>query len=275
MSVLHAGEHRLSLSRPLVMGIVNTTPDSFSDGGHCLVARAAIDHALKLADAGADILDVGGESTRPGAQPVPVDEEIRRVLPVAEALLRRGLVVSVDTRKPEVMQAALAAGVAMINDVSALREPAALETLAGSQAAICLMHMRGEPGSMQAAPAYDNVVEEVTGFLQERIALCEAAGIDRARLVVDPGFGFGKRLEHNLALLAGLSQLAGLGVPVLVGMSRKSMLGSLTGRTVLAREFAGVAAHLAAVLRGARIVRVHDVSAMRDALAVWNALEEV
>ncbi len=275
MSVLHAGEHRLSLSRPLVMGIVNTTPDSFSDGGHCLVARAAIDHALKLADAGADILDVGGESTRPGAQPVPVDEEIRRVLPVAEALVRRGLVVSVDTRKPEVMQAALAAGVAMINDVSALREPAALETLAGSQAAICLMHMRGEPGSMQAAPAYDNVVEEVTGFLQERIALCEAAGIDRARLVVDPGFGFGKRLEHNLALLAGLSQLAGLGVPVLVGMSRKSMLGSLTGRTVLAREFAGVAAHLAAVLRGARIVRVHDVSAMRDALAVWNALEEV
>ena len=239
------------------------------------MARAAIDHALKLADAGADILDVGGESTRPGAQPVPVDEEIRRVLPVAEALLRRGLVVSVDTRKPEVMQAALAAGVAMINDVSALREPAALETLAGSQAAICLMHMRGEPGSMQAAPAYDNVVEEVAGFLQERIALCEAAGIDRARLVVDPGFGFGKRLEHNLALLAGLSQLAGLGVPVLVGMSRKSMLGSLTGRTVLAREFAGVAAHLAAVLRGARIVRVHDVSAMRDALAVWNALEEV
>ena len=275
MSVLHAGDHRLSLSRPLVMGIVNTTPDSFSDGGHCLVARAAIDHALKLADAGADILDVGGESTRPGAQPVPVDEEIRRVLPVAEALLRRGLVVSVDTRKPEVMQAALAAGVAMINDVSALREPAALETLAGSQAAICLMHMRGEPDSMQAAPAYDNVVEEVAGFLQERIALCEAAGIDRARLVVDPGFGFGKRLEHNLALLAGLSQLAGLGVPVLVGMSRKSMLGSLTGRTALAREFAGVAAHLAAVLRGARIVRVHDVSAMRDALAVWNALEEV
>lgn len=275
MSVLHAGEHRLSLSRPLVMGIVNTTPDSFSDGGHCLVARAAIDHALKLADAGADILDVGGESTRPGAQPVPVDEEIRRVLPVAEALVRRGLVVSVDTRKPEVMQAALAAGVAMINDVSALREPAALETLAGSQAAICLMHMRGEPGSMQAAPAYDNVVEEVAGFLQERIALCEAAGIDRARLAIDPGFGFGKRLEHNLALLAGLSQLAGLGVPVLVGMSRKSMLGSLTGRTVLAREFAGVAAHLAAVLRGARIVRVHDVSAMRDALAVWNALEEV
>lgn len=275
MSVFHAGEHRLSLSRPLVMGIVNTTPDSFSDGGHCLVAGAAIDHALKLADAGADILDVGGESTRPGAQPVPVDEEIKRVLPVAEALVRRGLVVSVDTRKPEVMQAALAAGVAMINDVSALREPAALETLAGSQAAICLMHMRGEPGSMQAAPAYDNVVEEVAGFLQERIALCEAAGIDRARLVIDPGFGFGKRLEHNLALLAGLSQLAGLGVPVLVGMSRKSMLGSLTGRAVLEREFAGVAAHLAAVLRGARIVRVHDVSAMRDALAVWNALEEV
>ncbi|MCA1926391.1 MAG: dihydropteroate synthase [Thiobacillus sp.] len=275
MTVLHAGEYRLSLSRPLIMGIVNTTPDSFSDGGRCLAAGAAIDHALKLVEAGADILDVGGESTRPGAQPVPVDEEIGRVLPVVEALVRRGLVVSVDTRKPEVMQAALSAGAAMINDVSALRAPTALETLAASQAAVCLMHMRGEPGSMQVAPAYDNVMEEVTGFLQERIALCEAAGIDRARLVVDPGFGFGKRLEHNLMLLARLSQIVGLGVPVLVGMSRKSMLGSLTGRTVLAREFAGVAAHLAAVLRGARIVRVHDVSAMRDALAVWNALEEV
>ena len=274
MSVLHAGEHRLSLSRPLVMGIVNTTPDSFSDGGNCLAAGVAIDHALKLADAGADILDVGGESTRPGAEPVAAGEEIRRVLPVVVALVRRGLVVSVDTRKPEVMRAALAAGVAMINDVSALREPGALETVAASQAAICLMHMRGEPGNMQAAPTYENVVEEVVDFLRARMAACEVAGIERARLVIDPGFGFGKTLEHNLALLAQLSRFARLGVPVLAGMSRKSMLGSLTGRTVREREFAGVAAHLAAVARGARILRVHDVAAMRDALAVWNALEE-
>lgn len=273
MSVLHAGEHRLSLSRPLVMGIVNTTPDSFSDGGNCLAAGVAIDHALKLADAGADILDVGGESTRPGAEPVAAGEEIRRVLPVAEALVRRGLVVSVDTRKPEVMRAALAAGVAMINDVSALREAGALETVASSQAAICLMHMRGEPGNMQAAPTYENVVEEVVDFLRARMAACEVGGIERARLVIDPGFGFGKTLEHNLALLAQLSRFVSLGVPVLAGMSRKSMLGSLTGRTVREREFAGVAAHLAAVARGARILRVHDVAAMRDALAVWNALE--
>jgi dihydropteroate synthase len=256
------------------MGIVNTTPDSFSDGGNCLAAGVAIDHALKLADAGADILDVGGESTRPGAEPVAAGEEIRRVLPVAEALVRRGLVVSVDTRKPEVMRAALAAGVAMINDVSALREPGALEAVAASRAAICLMHMRGEPGNMQAAPTYENVVEEVAGFLQTRMAACEAAGIERARLVIDPGFGFGKTLEHNLALLRHLSRFVSLGVPVLAGLSRKSMLGSLTGRTVLEREFAGVAAHLAAVARGARILRVHNVAVMRDALAVWNALEE-
>ncbi|HQT00826.1 MAG: dihydropteroate synthase [Hydrogenophilales bacterium 16-64-46] len=274
MSVLHAGDHRLSLSRPLIMGIVNTTPDSFSDGGNCLAAAVAIDHALKLADAGADILDIGGESTRPGAKHVAAGEEIRRVLPVAEALVRQGLIVSVDTRKPEVMRAALAAGVAMINDVSALREPGALEAVAASRAAICLMHMRGEPGNMQAAPTYENVVEEVAGFLQARMAACEAAGIERARLVIDPGFGFGKTLEHNLALLRHLSRFVNLGVPVLAGLSRKSMLGSLTGRTVLEREFAGVAAHLAAIVRGARIVRVHDAAAMRDALAVWNALEE-
>ncbi|MEW6119653.1 MAG: dihydropteroate synthase [Pseudomonadota bacterium] len=274
MSLLHAGTHRLSLSRVLIMGIVNTTPDSFSDGGRCFDSQAAIAHALKLAEAGADILDVGGESTRPGAQPVAADEELRRVLPVIQALAEHGLMVSVDTQKAEVMRAAIAAGAAMVNDVTALRGPGALEAVAASDAAACLMHMQGEPRSMQQAPVYADVVRDVGMFLRERLAACEAAGIARERLVVDPGFGFGKTLAHNLGLLARLGEIAGLGVPVLAGMSRKSMLGALTGRDVDAREFAGVAAHLAAVARGARIVRVHDVAAMRDALAVWNAVEE-
>lgn len=275
MSVLHASSHRLQLARPLVMGIVNTTPDSFSDGGHCLSARAAISHAFKLAEAGADILDVGGESTRPGAAPVAADEEMRRVLPVVEALVQRGLVVSIDTRKPGVMRAAIAAGASMVNDVSALQEEGALEIVAASGAAVCLMHMRGEPRSMQTAPVYDDVVTEVKAFLEARLAAATAAGIARESLLIDPGFGFGKTLEHNLALLKGLPRFAELGVAVLVGMSRKAMLGALSGRGVHEREFAGVAAHLAAVARGARVVRVHDVAAMRDALAVWNAIEDV
>ncbi len=275
MSVLHAGSHRLSLVRPLIMGIVNVTPDSFSDGGACFDAGSAIAHALKLAEAGADILDVGGESTRPGAQPVPAGEEMRRVLPVLSALADKLLVVSIDTQKPEVMRAAIAAGAAMVNDVAALRTPGALDAVSASDAAVCLMHMQGEPRSMQQAPAYANVVDDVRAFLQERVAACEAAGIARERLLVDPGFGFGKTLAHNLALLARLDRIADLGVPVLAGLSRKAMLGALTGRDVHGREFAGVAAHLAAIARGARIVRVHDVAAMRDALAVWNALEEV
>ena len=274
MSVLHAGSYRLSLATPLIMGIVNTTPDSFSDGGRWLDASAAIQHAFKLRDEGADILDVGGESTRPGAAGVPVDDEIRRVLPVIEALAAEGLVVSVDTTKPEVMRAALAAGASMVNDVMALQVPGALEGVAMSGAAICLMHMQGEPRTMQQAPGYASVVDEVKLFLQGRVAACEAAGISRERLVIDPGFGFGKTLEHNLVLLKRLDRLAELGLPVLVGLSRKSMLGALTGRDVEAREFAGVAAHLAAIARGARLVRVHNVAAMRDALAVWNAVEE-
>ncbi len=274
MSVLHAGSFRLSLATPLIMGIVNTTPDSFSDGGCWLDASAAIRHAFKLRDEGADILDVGGESTRPGAAVVPVDEEIRRVLPVIEALAAEGCVVSVDTTKPEVMRAALAAGASMVNDVMALQAPGAIEGVAMSGAAICLMHMQGEPRTMQQAPSYANVVDEVKHFLQGRVAACEAAGIGRERLVIDPGFGFGKTLEHNLVLLKRLDRLAELGLPVLAGLSRKSMLGTLTGRGVEAREFAGVAAHLAAIARGARLVRVHNVAAMRDALAVWNAVEE-
>lgn len=275
MSVLHAGTHRLSLARPLVMGIVNATPDSFSDGGRCADAASAIRHALALQEEGADILDVGGESTRPGATEVPVDEEMRRVLPIIEALVRRGCVVSVDTRKTEVMRAALGVGAAVINDVMALRAPGAMEVVAASDAAVCLMHMQGEPQSMQKAPGYANVVAEVKQFLQSRLEACDAAGIARERVIIDPGFGFGKDLGHNLTLLKHLDELVRLGAPVLAGLSRKSMLGALTGRTVEAREFAGVAAHLAAVARGAAIVRVHNVGAMRDALAVWNAVEEL
>jgi dihydropteroate synthase len=256
------------------MGIVNTTPDSFSYGGRWMDAQAAIRHALKLLEEGADILDVGGESTRPGAAAVPADEEMRRVLPVVEALAARGCVVSVDTMKPEVMRAALDAGAAMVNDVLALRAPGALEAVAASDAAVCLMHMQGDPQSMQQAPGYADVVADVKGFLQGRVQACEAAGIARERLVIDPGFGFGKTLQHNLALLKHLDRLAELGVPVLAGLSRKSMLGALTGRAVEQREFAGVAAHLAAVARGARLLRVHNVAAMRDALAIWNAVEE-
>jgi dihydropteroate synthase len=256
------------------MGIVNTTPDSFSDGGRWLDAQAAIRHALKLQEEGADILDVGGESTRPGAATVPADEEIRRVLPVIEALVRQGCVVSVDTKKPEVMRAALDAGASMVNDVMALQAPGALETVAASSAAVCLMHMQGNPQTMQQAPGYADVPGEVKQFLQNRVGVCEAAGIARARLVIDPGFGFGKTLQHNLVLLKHLNALAELELPVLVGLSRKSMLGTLTGREPEQREFAGVAAHLMAVARGARLLRVHNVAAMRDALAVWNAVEE-
>jgi len=256
------------------MGIVNVTPDSFSDGGRLCDAQAAIDHALKLQEAGADILDVGGESTRPGAAAVPADAEMRRVLPVIEALALRGCVVSVDTMKPEVMRAALAAGAAMVNDVTALRAPGALDAVVESDAAVCLVHMQGAPRTMQQAPHYADVVDEVCQFLQNRVAACETAGIDRVRMVIDPGFGFGKALAHNLALLAHLDRLTEIGVPVLAGLSRKSMLGTLTGRNVDEREFAGVAAHLMALARGAKILRVHNVAAMRDALAIWNAVEE-
>lgn len=274
MSVLHAGSHRLLLSRPRIVGVVNVTPDSFSDGGQLHDTQAAIAHALKLNEQGADILDVGGESTRPGATAVPVDEEIGRVVTVIEALAREGCLVSVDTRKPEVMRAALAAGAGMVNDVAALQAPGAMEAVAASGAAVCLMHMQGDPQSMQQSPRYADVVDEVKQFLRARVQVCEAAGIARERLVIDPGFGFGKTLQHNLALLKHLGELAELDVPILAGLSRKSMLGTLTGRVVDEREFAGVAAHLMAVAQGARLLRVHNVMAMRDALAIWNAVEE-
>lgn len=272
-NILQAGAFSFHLDRPLIMGIVNVTPDSFSDGGHHQNLQQALSHALHLVEQGADILDVGGESTRPGAAAVPVDEEFLRVLPLVEILVKRGLAVSVDTRKPRVMQEAINSGAAMINDVMALREPGAIEAVADSAVAVCLMHMRGEPHTMQSDPVYQDVVREVREFLSGRIAACTQAGIAINRLVIDPGFGFGKTLEHNLALLKHLTRLTDLQVPVLAGMSRKSMLGALTGKPVDQREYAGVAAHLAAVHRGASILRVHDVAAMKDALAVWQAIE--
>jgi dihydropteroate synthase len=274
MRTLHAGSFRLSLARPLIMGIVNTTPDSFSDGGALTSAQQAIDYGFHLAYLGATILDIGGESTRPGAALVTLEEEQRRVVPVIRALAESGLVVSVDTRKPAVMRAALDAGAVMVNDVMALQAPGALDVLAASQAAVCLMHMQGEPQTMQQTPHYANVVTEVAQFLRERVDVCLSAGIGPDRIVIDPGFGFGKTLEHNLALLKNLAQLSVGEVPLLVGISRKFMLGALTGRARGEREFAGVAAHVLALTQGARVLRVHDVAAMRDALAVWNAVED-
>ncbi|KPK20627.1 MAG: dihydropteroate synthase [Betaproteobacteria bacterium SG8_41] len=270
--LLKCGRFTLSLERPLIMGVVNVTPDSFSDGGLFADSAQATAHARRLIDEGADILDIGGESTRPGSAPVPVAEERRRVLPVLESLSNCGVPVAVDTRKPQLMREALAAGASMINDTNALGAAGALEAVAASDAAVCLMHMRGDPRTMQDAPAYDDVVREVRDFLRGRVAAAENAGIAPARIVVDPGFGFGKTLEHNLALLRGLSVFAGLGGALLAGLSRKSMLGRLTGRDVGDRLHASVAAALAAVQNGAHIVRVHDVAATRDALAVWNAV---
>ncbi len=274
--VLECAGRRLTLDQPRIMGIVNVTPDSFSDGGDHFDAAAAIAHGLMLAGEGADILDVGGESTRPGADEVPVDEELRRVIPVIEALVRDSdRIVSVDTGKPEVMRAAIAAGAGMVNDIRALRSEGALDAVADSGAAVCLMHMQGEPRSMQDAPHYDDVIGEIHRFLAERIFACEMAGIGRKRLVIDPGFGFGKTLAHNLTLLAGLERFADLEVPVLAGLSRKRMIGTLTGREAAGeRVYGSVAAAVLAAQRGAAILRVHDVAATRDALAIGNAVSE-
>jgi len=267
----------LKLDRARVMGIVNVTPDSFSDGGEHADTDAAVAHGLALAQEGADILDVGGESTRPGADEVSVEEELRRVVPVIERLVREtSLPVSVDTCKPEVMRAAVRAGAGMINDVCALRRDGALEAAAALGVPVVLMHMLGEPRSMQDDPRYDDVVGEVHRFLAERIFAAELAGIAKKNLVVDPGFGFGKTVAHNLTLLAQLERFTELGVPVLAGLSRKRSIGELTGRKVPAERVAGsVAAHLVAVQRGARIVRVHDVAATVDALKVWEAVAAV
>ena len=249
------------------MGIVNVTPDSFSDGGRS--SFQALDHARRLIDEGAEWLDIGGESTRPGAQAVSEQEELDRVLPVLEGLQGCGVPVSVDTMKPTVMRAALAAGAAMINDVRALQSPGAIDAVKNSDCAICLMHMQGEPRRMQDAPQYSDVLAEVYDFLAARLAVCEAAGITRDRLCIDPGFGFGKTLEHNLTLLRGLPRLAEL-APVLVGVSRKRMIGEITGRPVEERLAGSLAAALRAVENGATIVRVHDVAATVDALKIWQ-----
>jgi len=255
------------------MGVVNVTPDSFSDGGRYFDPKAAVGHAKALIEEGADMLDIGAESSRPGAPGVSAREELSRLMPVLEGLSDCAIPVSVDTVKPEVMRAAIAAGASMINDTSALRAPGALEAVAASGVGVCLMHMQGEPRTMQHAPAYRDVVAEVGAFLAERAAAAEGAGIARERIVIDPGFGFGKTAAHNFELLRNLDRIAAPGLPVLAGWSRKSTLGAITGRGANDRLAASLAAALLAVERGARIVRVHDVAATRDALAVLAALE--
>jgi dihydropteroate synthase len=269
---LACGAFRFTLDRPLVLGVVNVTPDSFSDGGLFIDEARAIEHGLRLREEGADLVDVGGESTRPGAQPVALDEELRRVIPVIGALAAQGIAVSVDTVKPEVMRAAIAAGCAMVNDVNAFRAPGAIDAVRGSGVAVCAMHMRGTPASMQVDPRYDDVVKEVAAFLRERAAALASAGVARERIVIDPGFGFGKNLAHNVTLFRGLPTLAALGYPVLAGTSRKRMIGELTGRAQGDRGAGSVAAALLAVQNGASLVRVHDVGETVDALKVWMAL---
>jgi len=272
-SVLAFGEHSLSLDRPRIMGVVNVTPDSFSDGGRFFEPEAAVAHARELVAAGADILDVGGESTRPGAVEVPLQEELDRVLPVIEAVSGLGVPVSVDTRKAAVMRAAVAAGAWLVNDVSALEhDPEALATVAELGVPVCLMHMQGTPETMQANPAYTDVVGEVRDYLAQRADACQAAGIRRDAIVLDPGIGFGKTVAHNLALLHHLDAFTGLGYPVLVGSSRKSLVGKVLDREVGERAYGDAAVVAWSVSHGAGLVRVHDVGPMRDVVRMTEAL---
>lgn len=263
----------LDLNRPRVMGILNVTPDSFSDGGRFVTRDEAVRQAERMLAEGADLIDIGGESTRPGAAAVSVDEELGRVIPVIEGLAERvDVPLSVDTSKPDVMCAAVSAGAAMINDVAALRAEGAVDAVADLGVPVCLMHMRGEPRTMQDAPQYADVVADILDYLVQRVSACAAGGVARKRLLIDPGFGFGKTLQHNLALLGSLRAFERLELPIMVGISRKSMLGALTGRVVVEdRTSASVAAALIAVERGARIVRVHDVGPTVDALKIWQA----
>ncbi|QKS28614.1 dihydropteroate synthase [Accumulibacter sp.] len=270
--MLRCGRFQLAIDRPLLMGIVNLTDDSFSGDGLAGDTAAAVARAQKQIDAGADLLDLGAESSRPGALPVSADDELDRLLPVLDGLVGCGVPISVDTYKPEVMRAALRHGASMINDIYGLRMPGAVEAVAGSDCAVCLMHMQGEPLTMQQQPSYRNVVAEVRLFLRRRVQAARAAGISDERLVLDPGFCFGKTLQHNLELLRGLDRLAGEGLPVLAGLSRKSMLGAITGRPLGERLAANIAAAVLAVERGARILRVHDVAETRDAIAVWQGM---
>jgi dihydropteroate synthase len=272
IAILRCGPKTLDLSRPVVMGVLNVTPDSFSDGGRFLPLEAAVAHGVRLVEEGAAIIDIGGESTRPGAAQVSVEEELRRVVPVVERLrAATQAIISVDTSKPEVIREAVAAGAGLINDVRALNEPGALEAAAASGCAVCLMHMQGDPRTMQQAPSYVDVVKEVKAFLDEHVQRCRAAGVSADRIVVDPGFGFGKTLEHNLELLRRLRELQDE-LPVLVGLSRKSMVGTLTGRGAGERVHGSIALAVIAALNGARIVRAHDVAATVDALKMVTAV---
>lgn len=273
--VLDCAGKKLDLSQPRVMGILNLTPDSFSDGGRFTARDAAIEHAMQMVDEGAAIIDIGGESTRPGAQPVTAQQEMDRVIPLIEALAGEiPLPISVDTSKAEVMREAVSAGAGMINDVMALRDSGALEAAAEAAVPVCLMHMQGEPRTMQCNPHYDDVVEDVKTFLKQRLDACVASGIPQDRLIVDPGFGFGKTLAHNLALLDNLQNLDQLGVPVLVGISRKSMIGTLLGeRPVEDRLYGSLAAAVLAAMKKSAILRVHDVQATVDALKIVSAVQ--
>lgn len=266
---------QIPTGRTLVMGILNVTPDSFSDGGQFMQPDVALRHVEAMVKEGADIIDIGGESTRPGASPVPAAEELQRVIPIIEAVRQRfAIPISVDTSKPEVMRAAVAAGADMVNDVYALRAPGALATCAALDVPVCLMHMQGEPRTMQHAPHYTDVVSEVAAFFAERIAACEQAGIVRSRLILDPGFGFGKTLQHNVDLLRSLGTFATFRLPILAGISRKSMIGTLLGnRPPTGRLYGSVAAAVAAAMQGAAIVRVHDVAATVDAMKIVDAIK--
>ncbi|HUG58459.1 MAG TPA: dihydropteroate synthase [Candidimonas sp.] len=272
-SVLVCGRFELKLERPLVMGIVNVTPDSFSNTSHHIEADAAIAHARELIAQGAGMLDIGGESTRPGAEPVSAADELKRILPVIEGLINAGVPLSVDTFKPEVMRRVLDAGVDMINDVYGFRQAGALDAVAQSDCGLCVMHMQGEPKTMQQAPSYDDVLLEVGTFLRARILAMTEAGIDRRRIALDPGFGFGKTPQQNYEMLRSLDEIDNDGYPWLLGLSRKSMIGHVTGREPAERLGGSVAAALAGVARGARIIRVHDVAATVDAIKVWQAIE--
>mgnify|MGYP005812721065 CR=1 FL=1 len=272
---LRCGSRTLDLTTPVVMGILNVTPDSFSDGGQFTRPEQALDHALRMVEAGAGIIDVGGESTRPGAQAVGEQEEIDRVIPLVAALTARvDVPVSVDTSKAAVIRAAVRAGATLINDVRALREEGALQVAAEGDAAVCLMHMQGEPRTMQADPQYSNVVADVKAFLADRIDACVAAGIGKERIAIDPGIGFGKRLEHNMQLLAALPDLLELGCPLLIGVSRKSMFGTLLGRPVDQRLAGGLTTAVSSMLAGAAILRVHDVAETVDAVRTISELKK-
>jgi dihydropteroate synthase len=272
---LVCGTRRIDLSVPRVMGVLNVTPDSFSDGGQFEGLPAAIDRAALMVADGVDVIDVGGESTRPGAEPVTLQQELERVMPVIEALSRRfDVAISLDSSTPQVMREAVAQGACLLNDVRGFRREGAVEAAVASGAALCIMHMQGEPSTMQVSPQYTDVLSDVRDWLLERASVLLAAGADAASLMIDPGFGFGKTVEQNYSLLAGLSRLAAGPYPVLAGLSRKSMIGAVTGRPVGQRVYGSVAAALIAVQQGARMVRVHDVPATVDALRVFNKTQE-